>query len=160
MRVLDKKGRLYEAFQWDGGSPIGWPEWLRASPWHRHEDGRLRIDANPENLAFEGWWILRRDGDGVMTALKPDDFERLMKPKEPPPIPVTPVKGYQQQTQAALDLVNANKELEERCLRVLDLLATLPDVDKRWLAIARTSIEQGWMAANRAIFKPGRVDLD
>ncbi len=28
-----------------------------------------------------------------------------------------------------------------------------------WLAIARTQIEQGFMALNRAVFKPGRVRL-
>ncbi len=40
-------------------------------------------------------------------------------------------------------------------------LAAQPEgtVDKRWLAIGRTAIEQGFMAVNRSIFKPGRVVL-
>nr|WP_165972821.1 hypothetical protein [Martelella mediterranea] len=40
-----------------------------------------------------------------------------------------------------------------------DAMASDPDIDKRWLALARTSIEQGFMAANRAVFQPDRVAL-
>ena len=70
-----------------------------------------------------------------------------------------PVAGYQAQDTSRIDLVNANKRLEERVLRALDVLGADPAVDKRWLAVGRTHIEQGFMAANRAIFKPGRVQL-
>lgn len=69
-----------------------------------------------------------------------------------------PVSGYKPQSQASVDLVNANKKMEELCLLVLDELAT-KDVDKRWLAIGRTHLEQAWMAINRSIFKPERVKL-
>lgn len=71
------------------------------------------------------------------------------------------VAGYQAQSAANVALVNENKVLEERLLRHLDALKALPSprVDQRWLSIARTSIEQGFMAANRAIFQPKRVDL-
>lgn len=71
-----------------------------------------------------------------------------------------PVAGYQPQDALAVTLVNRNKEAEERVLRILDDLENgVENVDKRWLAIARTSIEQGFMAANRAVFKPGRIKL-
>lgn len=70
-----------------------------------------------------------------------------------------PVAGYAAQTSEAIDLVNANKRHEERVLRVIDALAEVEATDKRWLAIARTQIEQGFMALNRAVFKPGRVGL-
>lgn len=70
-----------------------------------------------------------------------------------------PVAGYQAQSAQNIDLVNANKVAEEIILRNLDDLAEMPEVDKRWLAIARTQIEQGFMAMNRAIFKPGRITL-
>lgn len=70
-----------------------------------------------------------------------------------------PVAGYQPQTDAAVDRVNAMKRAEERVLRALDDLAAREDVDKRWLAIGRTQIEQGFMAVNRSIFRPGRVAL-
>lgn len=71
-----------------------------------------------------------------------------------------PVAGYKPQDASTVSLVNVNKRHEEVVLRVLDDLATLPDVDKRWLAIGRTAIEQGFMAVNRAIFKPGRVKFE
>jgi hypothetical protein len=70
-----------------------------------------------------------------------------------------PVSGYKPQSQETIDLVNLNKAAEETCLRSLDHLATLDFVDKRWLAIGRTSLEQAFMAINRSIFKPSRIDL-
>jgi hypothetical protein len=70
-----------------------------------------------------------------------------------------PVAGYLPQSSASVDLVNVNKRIEEHCLRVLDALALDPDTDKRWLAIGRTAIENGWMAVNRAVFKPARIAL-
>lgn len=74
-------------------------------------------------------------------------------------IPVTPVKGYTQQTAEALSLVNGNKELEERVLRVIDSILANPKCDPRWASIARTHIEEGFMAMNRAVFKPKRIRL-
>lgn len=70
-----------------------------------------------------------------------------------------PVAGYQPQSEAAIGLVNGNKQIEEILLRRLDELANCSDIDKRWLAIGRTSIEQGFMAINRSIFRPGRVSF-
>jgi hypothetical protein len=57
--------------------------------------------------------------------------------------------------------VNENKKMEEQVLRQIDMLAGDKHlaVDQRWLAIGRTAIEQGFMAINRAVFKPGRVKL-
>jgi hypothetical protein len=49
--------------------------------------------------------------------------------------------------------------LEERVLRAIDALVSNPLTDKRWLAIGRTNIEQGFMAVNRSIFQPSRVKL-
>lgn len=77
-----------------------------------------------------------------------------------------PVHGYTAQPVGAVDLVNENKRIEERLLRRLDELRELgergsgmPGLDHRWLAIARTHFEQGFMALNRAVFKPQRVTL-
>lgn len=74
-----------------------------------------------------------------------------------------PVAGYRAQNDDAVTLVNHNKITEERILRLMDELKDdrLPGVlaDQRWLAIARTQMEQAFMALNRAIFKPGRVEL-
>lgn len=70
-----------------------------------------------------------------------------------------PVAGYRPQNDANVALVNANKQIEEQALRVLDELRNNPGVDQRWLAIGRTAIEQGFMAVNRAVFQPARVKL-
>jgi hypothetical protein len=68
-----------------------------------------------------------------------------------------PVAGYRPQSGDAVKLGNYNKIAEEVLLRRLDQLAENPEVDKRWLAIGRTAIEQGFMAINRAIFRPERA---
>ncbi len=70
-----------------------------------------------------------------------------------------PVAGYRPQSEVNVERVNLNKRLDEQVLRALDVLAEQPDIDKRWLAIGRTSIEQGFMAVNRAVFQPARVAL-
>lgn len=69
-----------------------------------------------------------------------------------------PVSGYSTQSDENVSLVNKNKRREEKILRVLDEMATMPDIDKRWLAIGRTQIEQGFMAINRSVFRPARID--
>lgn len=78
-----------------------------------------------------------------------------------------PVSGYRPQSEAAVDAVNLNKQLEERVLRQLDALVRQNDekgpdhlsVDARWLSIAKSHIEQGFMAMNRAVFQPARISL-
>lgn len=86
-----------------------------------------------------------------------------IQPGEAPAEAVThiglPVAGYRPQDDDAVSKVNGLKQHEERVLRALDALREDPQIDQRWLAIGRSSIEQGFMAANRAVFKPGRVEL-
>jgi len=69
-----------------------------------------------------------------------------------------PVSGYTEQSQSDIDLANEGKELEERYLRWLDKLEAL-DTEKRFVALARTNVQQGAMWAIRSIFKPVRIDL-
>lgn len=69
-----------------------------------------------------------------------------------------PVRGYQPQSAEAIAAVNELKAAEERVLRLLDGLPA-KGADPRWAAVARTQIEQGFMAANRSIFQPGRIAL-
>jgi len=70
-----------------------------------------------------------------------------------------PVAGYQPQTTTAVDRVNGHKITEERVLRMIDTLQATGEADPRWLAIARTHIETGFMALNRSVFQPSRIDL-
>jgi hypothetical protein len=78
---------------------------------------------------------------------------------EPIGFAAPPVKGYNAQTAWAVQAVNGNKEIEEQTLRVIDALTTVEAVDHHWLMTGKAHIEQGWMAINRAIFRPGRVTL-
>ena len=73
-----------------------------------------------------------------------------------------PVAGYRAQGVAAIEMVNGFKEQEECLLRQLDVMAdsTVPHrFDQRWLAMARSHIEQGFMALNRSVFRPERIRL-
>jgi hypothetical protein len=75
-----------------------------------------------------------------------------------------PVSGYRPQSQESIALVNENKRLEEMVLQQIDKHRDYSDnpvavYDQRWVALARTQIEQGFMALNRAVFKPERVKL-
>lgn len=74
--------------------------------------------------------------------------------------PTTPVAGYREQSEETLAMVNANKIDEEMLLRKLDKLAREPSFDGRWLSIARTHFEQAYMAFNRALMRPQRLDND
>lgn len=77
-------------------------------------------------------------------------------------LPMTPIKGYTPINKEKQALVNFNKEMEERVLRVLDtLVVSGPEapVNQRWLAVARTHFEEGFMALNRSIFNPQRIRL-
>lgn len=101
--------------------------------------------------------------------------------------PAGKVAGYTAQPDAKVALVNEFKVDEERLLRKLDALEKgqtfrfmnadtglpeLPgaghmtyveekgvDADKRWLAVARTHFQEGFMALNRAVFQPQRIKL-
>ena len=70
-----------------------------------------------------------------------------------------PVVGDEAQSSANIALVNKNKHTEEIILRVLDAMADNPSFDQRWLAIGRTHIEIGFMAINRAVLRPERIQL-
>lgn len=69
-----------------------------------------------------------------------------------------PVHGYQPQSEDRVALVNQNKQLEEHILRHLDTMKDASVIDQQWLAVGRTHLEQAFMAINRAVFKPSRVD--
>jgi hypothetical protein len=70
-----------------------------------------------------------------------------------------PVAGYTDQPNESIAQVNENKVAEERILRVIDSLGNGGLGDPRWLALARTHIETGFMCLNRAIFRPQRIAL-
>jgi hypothetical protein len=72
-----------------------------------------------------------------------------------------PVSGDRAQPEEAVATVNASKEIEEHVLRLIDEIGEDETLyaDKRWLALGRTQIELGFMAVNRAVFRPDRISL-
>ncbi len=71
------------------------------------------------------------------------------------------IKGYKKLTAEDLHHLNGVKELEKIVLQHLKRLGSVENysVDKRWLSIARTNMEQGFMAACRAIAQPETVEF-
>lgn len=72
--------------------------------------------------------------------------------------PLTPVSGYLPLTEDKIATVNVNKELEELVLRRIDEMRADASYDQRFVSIAATHFQEGFMAANRAVFKPGRIN--
>lgn len=69
------------------------------------------------------------------------------------------ISGYRDLSEAEIALMNEAKALEKSCLEFLNTLDKLHQdeafhFDKRWLAIGRTHVEQGFMAIVRSIAKP------
>jgi predicted N-acyltransferase len=78
-------------------------------------------------------------------------------------IPVTPVAGYRKLTQEDIDLMNENKLIEELVLRQVDRHVRQhgsTEIDQRFVSIARTHIQEGFMALNRAVAQPTRITPD
>ncbi|MCU1680924.1 MAG: hypothetical protein JWQ81_1663 [Amycolatopsis sp.] len=63
------------------------------------------------------------------------------------------ITGYVPQSPEKINTVNHSKDLENE---LGDWLLQLDgsEVDRRWVSIARTHFQQGFMALNRAVFQP------
>lgn len=75
------------------------------------------------------------------------------------------IKGYRELSQAEIDLMNEGKALAEQVGEWVQKVSTsgirpdgnetkANDIDHRWLSIGKTHLQQGFMAAIRAIAKP------
>lgn len=71
-----------------------------------------------------------------------------------------PIQGYRTLTDFQVAMMNLIKTQEEQILRLLDAMDADDDVDGRWMAIARTDLQKGFMALNRAVAKPQRISGD
>lgn len=69
------------------------------------------------------------------------------------------IAGYRRLGTKEIVEINRLKIQEATILAWLDELIEQNDVpiDRRWMAIARAHIEQGFMAANRSIARPDRI---
>jgi hypothetical protein len=67
----------------------------------------------------------------------------------------TQVAGYRELSDKEVEVVNFTKSMEEQLagwwLKVGDLV---PDLDRRWMAVARTHFQEGFSAIVRAVTRP------
>lgn len=64
------------------------------------------------------------------------------------------IKGYRELTQTEIDLMNAVKKKGEYLREMIEVMRAHDGMDQRWVSIAETHLQQGIMAAVRAIAKP------
>jgi hypothetical protein len=65
------------------------------------------------------------------------------------------IKGYRELSQAEINAMNAVKEKAAEVGELVHELEQNKDLDQRWVAIAKTDLQKGFMAATRSIAKPG-----
>lgn len=64
------------------------------------------------------------------------------------------IKGYRDLTQGEIDAMNAIKAEGTRLEILLEEMRDNKDLDSRWIDIAETHLQQGIMAAVRAVARP------
>src|SRR5204862_5939865 len=65
------------------------------------------------------------------------------------------ITGYRDLSQSEIDIMNEVKQHGESCRDLLERVKRAgEDVDGRWVSIAQTHFQQGYMALVRAIAKP------
>ena len=65
------------------------------------------------------------------------------------------IKGYRELNEAEIQIMNAVKEKAAEVGEMIETLQEQEDLDQRWLSIAKTDLQKGFMAAVRAVTKPG-----
>lgn len=64
------------------------------------------------------------------------------------------IVGYRDLTEEEIELMNKVKVQGELVGTLLDEISKISEVDKRWLAIAKTDLQKGFMSATRSIARP------
>lgn len=64
------------------------------------------------------------------------------------------LKGYRKLGEATVDLVNDITQNANELGILLEKFSGDPDIDQRWLAISKTTLQQGFMFLKRAIMRP------
>jgi len=64
------------------------------------------------------------------------------------------IKGYRDLSQAEIDAMNNIKNLASQVGDLINELKDDPNVDQRWLSIAQTDLQKGFMSAVRSVAKP------
>lgn len=64
------------------------------------------------------------------------------------------ISGYRELSQEEIDMMNDIKAKGADLGKLIDVLADQKLADPRWLAIAKTDLQKGFMALTRAVAKP------
>ena len=64
------------------------------------------------------------------------------------------IKGYRDLNLEEIQLMNTTKSVAEQVGSLFTDMEKISDIDKRWLAIAKTDLQKGFMALVRSIAKP------
>lgn len=64
------------------------------------------------------------------------------------------IKGYRDLSQEEIDLMNLVKGNAESIGKLIEHMETVEGLDGRWLSIAKTDIQKGFMALIRSIAQP------
>ena len=65
-----------------------------------------------------------------------------------------PITGYRTLTEAEIAAMNEGKAIAVQVGEWIDRLMAAPETDKRWVAIGKTHLQQGFMAALRGVAQP------
>ena len=66
----------------------------------------------------------------------------------------TLIKGYRDLSQPEIDMMNKIKEKASEVGVLIDCLESFQNIDQRWVAVAKTQLQQGFMAAVRSVAQP------
>lgn len=64
------------------------------------------------------------------------------------------IKGYRDLSEAEVQAMNAVKAKAEEVGAIVAKLEANPDLDQRWVAVAKTDLQKGFMVAVRSIAQP------
>ena len=64
------------------------------------------------------------------------------------------ISGYRDLSQAEINAMNNIKALASKVGDLITELETITDIDQRWVSIAKTNLQQGFMSAVRAVAQP------
>ena len=64
------------------------------------------------------------------------------------------IKGYRELTENEIDTINSIKETAEEVGAIIESMTGWDGADQRWVAIAKTDLQKGFMALVRAVAQP------
>ncbi|OZB07106.1 MAG: hypothetical protein B7X61_15790 [Gallionellales bacterium 39-52-133] len=67
---------------------------------------------------------------------------------------MTAIKGYRELNQTEIQAINRIKDLAEDVGFMIEQLEGTVGIDQRWLAIAKTDLQKGFMSFVRSVAQP------